>query len=56
MHVLTEKQYTWIALNARAQRKAWKDCEQLVVTKVGITLHESTHQVNHDSNQMSDSR
>ena len=33
MHVLTEKQFTWIALNARAQRKAWKDCEQLVVTK-----------------------
>ena len=33
VHALTEKQFTWTALNARAQRKAWKDCEQLVVTK-----------------------
>ncbi len=35
MHKLSDQQYTWAALTARARKKQWKDCEELVVTKVG---------------------
>ncbi len=33
MHKLSEQQFIWAALIARARRKAWKDCEALTVTK-----------------------
>jgi len=32
-HKLTDKQYTWVALRARASVAAWADCEGLVVGK-----------------------
>ena len=33
MHKLTDKQFTWVALRARASQGAWADCEALVVGK-----------------------
>ena len=33
MHKLTDKQFTWVSLRARARREAWVDCEKLVVGK-----------------------
>lgn len=33
IHNLSEKQFTWIAVLARAKRQSWKDVESLVVTK-----------------------
>lgn len=33
IHKLTDRQFTWIAVLARARRKSWRDCESLVVTK-----------------------
>merc|ERR1712080_109047 len=33
MHKLTDKQFTWVALRARAAAGAWEDCEALVVGK-----------------------
>jgi hypothetical protein len=33
MHRLTDKQFTWVALRARAAAAAWTDCEALVVGK-----------------------
>ena len=33
MHKLTERQFTWVSLLARAKRYQWKDCEELVITK-----------------------
>ena len=33
MHKLTDKQFTWVALRARACQGAWADCEALVVGK-----------------------
>ena len=32
-HKLTERQYVWAALKGRASKNAWKDCEQLVLSK-----------------------
>jgi len=33
MHKLTDKQFTWVSLRARARMEAWADCEKLVVGK-----------------------
>ena len=33
MHRLTDKQFTWVTLRARAKVEAWIDCEKLVVGK-----------------------
>ena len=33
MHRLTDKQFTWVALRARAGAKEWSDCQALVVGK-----------------------
>ena len=33
VHKLTEKQFVWVAVSARASRFQWKDCEELVLTK-----------------------
>lgn len=33
MHKLSDRQYTWACLSARAKRYQWKDCEELVITK-----------------------
>ena len=33
LHKLTERQFTWVSLLARAKRYQWKDCEELVITK-----------------------
>ena len=33
MHRLTDKQFTWVVLRARARVEAWEDCEKLVVGK-----------------------
>jgi len=33
MHRLTDKQFTWVSLRARATQGAWGDCESLVVGK-----------------------
>ena len=33
MHKLTDKQFTWVSLRARARMEAWGDCEKLVVGK-----------------------
>ena len=33
MHNLTEKQFTWVCLRARANVEAWEDCQELVVGK-----------------------
>ena len=32
-HKLTERQFTWVSLLARAKRYQWRDCEELVITK-----------------------
>ncbi len=33
VHKLTEKQFVWVATIARARAYAWKDCEELILTK-----------------------
>lgn len=33
MHKLSDRQYTWTCLLARAKRFQWKDCEDLIITK-----------------------
>jgi len=33
MHRLTDKQFTWVSLRARAKMESWLDCEKLVVGK-----------------------
>ena len=33
IHKLSEAQFTWVALSARARRGQWKDCEALALTK-----------------------
>ena len=33
MHNLTDKQFTWVCLRARANVEAWQDCQELVVGK-----------------------
>lgn len=38
MWQLTDKQYTWIALNARARLRRWEEIEQLFQTKVSKSI------------------